>query len=85
MRRTGNPRHYSIPLAMVLLAGFVHAGFEDWLFAVGAYPCVYFWVLAFMLGALLPAAQEAPSRAVLLDPARKRDAFVAAANSVTHG
>ncbi len=80
MRQTCNPRHYSIPLAMVLLAGFVHAGFEDWLFAVGAYPCIYFWVFAFMLGELLPAPQEAPARAVSLSSARKRDAFVAVPN-----
>jgi O-antigen ligase len=60
MRRTRNPRHYSIPLAMVLLAGLVHAGFEDWLFAVGAYPCVYFWFFAFVLVDLLPVAVVVP-------------------------
>jgi O-antigen ligase len=60
MRRTRNPRHYSIPLAMVLLAGLVHAGFEDWLFAVGAYPCVYFWFFAFVLADLLPVAVVVP-------------------------
>ena len=54
MKRTRNPRHYSIPLAMVVLAGLVHAGFEDWLFAVGYYLCVYFWVLAFFLVDFLP-------------------------------
>lgn len=54
MRRTSNPYHYSVPLAMVLLAGFVHAGFEDWLFAVGSYPCVYFWSFAFVLADLVP-------------------------------
>jgi O-antigen ligase len=55
MHKTANPRHYSIPLAMVLLSGLIHAGFEDWLFAVGAYPCVYFWVVAFVLADLVPA------------------------------
>ncbi|HEV2731725.1 MAG TPA: hypothetical protein VGV15_16975, partial [Terriglobales bacterium] len=55
-RKTGNCGHCSVPLAMVLLAGFVHAGFEDWLFAVGAYPCVYFWSFAFILADLVPAA-----------------------------
>jgi len=59
MRKTANPYHYSVPLAMVLLAGLVHAGFEDWLFAVGAYPCVYFWVFAFVLADLVPASDEA--------------------------
>ena len=59
MRKTANPYHCSVPLAMVLLAGFVHAGFEDWLFAVGAYPCVYFWVFAFMLADFVPTGYEA--------------------------
>jgi O-antigen ligase len=59
MRKTANPYHYSIPLAMVLLAGFVHATFEDWLFAVGSYPCVYFWAFAFMLADFVPAGDPA--------------------------
>jgi O-antigen ligase len=59
MRKTANPYHCSVPLAMVLLAGFVHAGFEDWLFAVGSYPCVYFWVFAFMLADFVPAGGQA--------------------------
>ncbi|MGA9355815.1 MAG: O-antigen ligase family protein [Terriglobales bacterium] len=59
MKRTSQFRHYSIPLAMVVLAGLIHANFEDWLFAVGAYPCVYFWVFAFMLADLKPAAAVA--------------------------
>jgi len=64
MRRTANPHHSAIPLAMVLLAGFVHAGFEDWLFAVGSYPCVYFWSFAFLLADLIPAKATAPASAV---------------------
>jgi O-antigen ligase len=60
MKRTGDPRHYSIPLAMVVLAGLVHANFEDWLFAVGYYLCVYFWVLTFLLADLVPAAVVVP-------------------------
>ena len=58
MRRTSNPRHYSIPLALVVLAGLLHAGFEDWLFAVGAYPCVFFWAFAFLLADLVPATAK---------------------------
>jgi hypothetical protein len=65
MRKTANPYHCSVPLAMVLLAGFVHAIFEDWLFAVGYYLCVYFWVVAFVLVDLVPAAAEAPFRRVV--------------------
>jgi O-antigen ligase len=68
MNRTREARHYSIPLAMVVLAGLAHANFEDWLFAVGAYPCLYFWVFAFMLADHLPAAASAP---VVSIPARR--------------
>jgi O-antigen ligase len=60
MRRTGEPRHYSIPIAMVVLSGLVHANFEDWLFAVGSYACVYFWVFAFVLADLIPDAVVVP-------------------------
>ena len=65
MRRTGDPRHYSIPLAMVVLSGFVNASFEDWLFAVGSYACVYFWVFAFLLADLVPAAVVVPAAGVV--------------------
>jgi len=73
MRRTANPRHYSIPLAMVILAGLLHASFEDWLFAVGYYLCVYFWVFAFVLADIVPdaVAVQVPSlvaRASRLSP-----------------
>jgi len=61
MTRTTAPRHYSIPLAMVVLAGFVHASFEDWLFAVGSYLSLWFWVCAFMLADLVPDAAVVPS------------------------
>jgi O-antigen ligase len=49
MRRTGSPYHYSVPFALITIAGLVHAGFEDWLFAAGSYLCVFFWVSAFLL------------------------------------
>jgi O-antigen ligase len=65
MRRTADPRHYSIPLAMVALAGLVHANFEDWLFAVGYYLCVYFWVLVFLLADLVPDAVVVPVAGVV--------------------
>jgi O-antigen ligase len=65
MKRTREPRHYSIPLAMVVLAGLVHAGFEDWLFAVGYYLCVYFWIMAFFLADFLPRPVELPAGGVV--------------------
>lgn len=54
MFRTGSPSHPAIPLAMVLVAGLLHAGFEDWLFASGYYLSVFFWSLAFVLVDLAP-------------------------------
>src|SRR5208283_5043635 len=81
MQRTADPRHYSIPLAMVVLAGLVHAAFEDWLFAVGYYVCVYFWIFAFLLADLVPDADVVPHLArrldaettVLLNPAMRAE------------
>jgi O-antigen ligase len=64
LRRTANVRHFSVPVAMVLAAGLIHAGFEDWLFAVGYYLSVFFWVLAFAFMDLLPS--EAPAAAYRL-------------------
>jgi O-antigen ligase len=49
MRRTRSPFHYAVPFAMVIVAGIIHAGFEDWLVAAGSYLCVFFWVSAFLL------------------------------------
>jgi O-antigen ligase len=65
MNRSADPRHYSIPLAMVVLAGLVHASFEDWLFAVGSYLSLYFWVCAFLLADILPDKPRIPSSVVL--------------------
>jgi O-antigen ligase len=55
MRRTGGSSP-AIPLAAFLAGGLVHAGFEDWLFAVGYHTCIFFWALAFVLPDLLSAA-----------------------------
>ena len=59
MRRTSNVYHPGIPMAMVLVAGLVHAFFEDWLFAVGYHLCVFFWIMAFLLKDLLPSPARA--------------------------
>jgi hypothetical protein len=37
----------------------VHAAFEDWLFAVGYYLCVFFWSLAFIMVDVLPPPSAA--------------------------
>lgn len=61
MRRTGDPTHYSIPLAMVVLSGLAHAAFEDSLFAVGSYLSLWFWIFAFVLADLVPDAVAVPA------------------------
>jgi O-antigen ligase len=58
MRRTGNSYHYCIPFTLVAIAGLVHACFEDWLFAVGSFLCIFFWVSAFLLIDLVPAFES---------------------------
>jgi O-antigen ligase len=81
MRRTSDPTSYSIPLAMVLVAGFVHAGFEDWMFAVGSYPSVYFWSMAFLLGDLVPAPELAEVPPLRVPMIRRQTELVAAARN----
>jgi len=49
MRRNKSPNNYAVVFAMIVMAGLIHAGFEDWLFAVGSYLSVFFWVAAFLL------------------------------------
>jgi O-antigen ligase len=58
MVRTGNPFRPAVPLAMVILAGMIHAGLEDWMFAPGNYLCVFYWSMAFIF------VDQAPSLAV---------------------
>jgi len=65
MRRTGNAFSTAIPLAIMVAAGLVHAIFEDWLFAVGYYLCVFFWALAFALVDVVPADAPALIRSTM--------------------
>ena len=48
MYRNGTPSHPAVPLAILMIAGLVHAAFEDWLFAPGYYLCLFFWCMAFV-------------------------------------
>ncbi len=57
IRKTGNPYHPCIPFVLVAIAGLVHACFEDWMFAVGSYLCVFFWVSVFILMDLFPGVE----------------------------
>ena len=54
LKRTQDPFSPAVPIALVMVAGLIHAGFEDWMFAVGYYLCVFFWSLAFVLIDVLP-------------------------------
>jgi O-antigen ligase len=79
MRRSGDPQNYAIPLAMVCLAGLLHAAFEDWLFATGYYLNLFFWTLAFLLSDFLPhrAAKTMPVRHAMYRPATCESQVVA--------
>jgi O-antigen ligase len=55
MWKTGNPSHPAIPLAVLMVAGLIHAGLEDWLFAPGYYLCVFFWSAAFVFVDMAPS------------------------------
>jgi O-antigen ligase len=66
MRRTASPFSPAVPLAAFVAGALVHAGFEDWLFAVGYHTCVFFWTLAFLLPDYLPARDQ--HRARFSDP-----------------
>lgn len=48
LRKNGVAAHPAVPLAFIILAGLVHAAFEDWMFAAGSYLCVFFWAIAFI-------------------------------------
>jgi len=75
IRRTGNLFSPAIPLAGVLAAGLVHAAFEDWLFAVGYYLCIFFWTLAFVMVDILPLSAPSPASAALRTPRKWANEF----------
>ena len=54
LRSFGSPYSPSVPLAMFAVGALVHAGFEDWLFAVGYHTCVLFWTFVFLLNDFAP-------------------------------
>jgi O-antigen ligase len=79
-RRTGDPYHPCIPFALIALAGLIHACFEDWLFAVGSYLCVFLWVSAFILMDLVPERESERSRIT----SQRRTGGVASTAAVAH-
>jgi hypothetical protein len=56
---TGDYFSAAAAAAAVVTAGLIHAAFEDWMFAVGYYVCVFFWTIAFILVDVLPSASSA--------------------------
>jgi O-antigen ligase len=69
--RTDGPLSPALPVAVVLLAGLIGGAFEDWIFGVGYYACVFFWSFAFVLADLVPAEAPALSpSAVIIGPWR---------------
>ncbi len=63
MWRSRDPYSIAIPFATIVLAGCADAFFEDWLFAVGYYLCVFVWSIAFLLVDLVPATSSMPATA----------------------
>jgi O-antigen ligase len=82
IRITRNPFHPGIPFALIALAGLVHASFEDWLFAVGSYLCVFFWVAIFILMDLRPDIERQPLRVAVQQRSYNVAPKVSAAHSL---
>jgi O-antigen ligase len=74
--RSRSVRSLAVLFATVLSVGLIHAAFEDWLFSVGYYLCVFFWSLAFMLVDFMPANDTLPTLASALS-LRQLDTFAA--------
>jgi O-antigen ligase len=62
LRQSGGIFSPAVPAAAIVAAGLVHAMFEDWMFAIGYYLCVFFWAMAFILADLTPAPELADTR-----------------------
>ncbi len=58
IRRASTAYSPLVPIAAVMVAGLIHAAFEDWLFAIGYYLCVVFWGLAFVQVDVLAAPEN---------------------------
>jgi O-antigen ligase len=66
VRQSGNALSPAIPAAAIVVAGLLDAAFEDWMFAVGYYLCVFFWAMAFILVDVLPEPAAVGSNAMVL-------------------
>jgi O-antigen ligase len=77
VRQSGDAFSPAIPAAAIVAAGLVHAGFEDWMFAVGYYLCVFFWTMAFILVDVLQQPAAMVSNPVVLTMAEPQYLAVA--------
>jgi O-antigen ligase len=75
VRQTGSLYSPAVPLAAIMVAGLVHAAFEDWLFAVGYYLTVVFWALAFVLVDLVAGPVAAVADTNSFKTLRRLDPF----------
>jgi O-antigen ligase len=69
MFRSADPMSPLVPITTVLIAGLIHAAFEDWMFAPGYYMCVFFWALVFIHADLLSAAEAMAAASARPTPA----------------
>ena len=65
VRQSGDVFSPMIPAAAIVAAGLIHATFEDWMFAVGYYVCVFFWTIAFIFVDVLHQPHAVSSQIVL--------------------
>jgi O-antigen ligase len=68
VRRTQDVFSPALPALAIVAAGLIDAAFEDWLFAVGYYLSVFFWVIAFALVDVMSSRQAvyAPAEAPII-------------------
>jgi O-antigen ligase len=78
LRQTGDALSPAAPAAAIVAAGLVHAAFEDWMFAVGYYLCVFFWAIAFILVDVLQEPAGAASAEPIVIPLAGRQPLAAA-------
>jgi O-antigen ligase len=78
IRRSGDVFSSAVPAGAIIAAGLVHATFEDWMFAVGYYLCVFYWAIAFILVDVLQVSAVAGSKEIVMPTTEPQ--FLAAAS-----
>lgn len=78
VRQSGDAFSPAIPAAAIVAAGLIDAAFEDWMFAVGYYLCVFFWAIAFILVDLIHRQAAVASNRIVLSMAEPPQYMAAA-------